>query len=103
MSRLSAERMQQQHLRDNENNDRRTDRFLDLEMFTAAPMTASLSGLEAEYAVALIYSSESGRREATVTFDVGQGTQDLGARQIAPSERADAEKAYEKRGSCTGG
>ena len=84
MSRLSAERMQQQHLRDNENTDRRTDRFLDLEMFTASPMTASLSGLEAEYAVALIYSSESGRREATVTFDVGQGTQDLGFRAELP-------------------
>ena len=38
------------------------------------PMTANLSGLEAEYALALIYSSESGRREATLTFDVGQGT-----------------------------
>ena len=84
MSRLSAERMQQQHMRDNENTDRRTDRFLDLEMFTASPMTASLSGLEAEYAVALIYSSESGRREATVTFDVGQGTQDLGFRAELP-------------------
>ena len=39
MSRLSGERMQQQHLRENENTERRTDRFLDLEMFTAAPMT----------------------------------------------------------------
>jgi hypothetical protein len=53
-------------------------------MFTASPMTASLSGLEAEYAVALIYSSESGSREATVTFDVGQGTQDLGFRAELP-------------------
>ena len=84
MSRLSAERMQQQHLRENENTDRRTDRFLELEMFTAAPMTASLSGLEAEYALAVIYSSESGRREATVTFDVGQGTEDLGFRAEVP-------------------
>jgi hypothetical protein len=84
MSRLSADRMQQQHLRNNENTDRRTDRFLELEMFTAAPMTANLSGLEAEYALALIYSSESGRREATVTFDVGQGTEDLGFRAEVP-------------------
>ena len=36
MSRLSGERMQQQHLRENENIERRTDRFLELEMFTAA-------------------------------------------------------------------
>lgn len=84
MARLSAERMQQEHLRENENTGRRTDRFLELEMFTAPPMTANLSGLEVEYAVALIYSAESGRREATITFDVGQGTQDLGFRAEVP-------------------
>ena len=84
MARLSADRMQQQHLRENENVERRTDRFLDVELFTAAPMTANLSGLELEYVIALIYSSESGRREATITFDVGQGTQDLGFRAEAP-------------------
>ena len=84
MSKLSGERMQQQHLRENENVDRRTDRFLDLEMFTAAPMTPNLSGLEVEYAVALIYSSEAGRREATITFNAGQGTEDLGFRAEVP-------------------
>lgn len=84
MSRLSGERMQQEHLRENENTERRTDRFLELEMFTAAPMMANLSGLDVEYAVALIYSSESGRREATVMFDVGQGTEDLGFRAEVP-------------------
>jgi hypothetical protein len=84
MAQLSATRMQQQHLRENENTERRTDRFLDLEMFTAAPMTANLSGLEVEYAIALIYSSEAGRREATIAFDVGQGTQDLGFRAEVP-------------------
>ena len=47
-------------------------------------MTANLSGLEVEYAVALIYSSEPGRREATIAFDVGQGTQDLGFRAEVP-------------------
>jgi hypothetical protein len=84
MSRLSSERMQQQHLRENENTERRTDRFLDVEMFTAAPMTTNLSGLEVEYALALVYSSEAGRREATLTFDAGQGTQDLGFRAEVP-------------------
>ena len=34
--------------------------------------------------IALIYSSEAGRREATLTFDVGQGTQDLGFRAEVP-------------------
>lgn len=84
MSKLAGERMQQSHLRENENVAGRTDRFLELEMFTAAPMTANLSGLDVEYAVALIYASESGQREATITFDVGQGTQDLGFRSEAP-------------------
>ena len=60
MSRLAGERMQQQRLRENENTARQTDRFLDVEMFTAPPMTANLSGLEAEYALALVYSSEAG-------------------------------------------
>lgn len=55
-------------------------RFLQVEMFTKAPMTSTLSGLKAEYALALIYSHEAGRREATLAFDVGQGTQDLGFR-----------------------
>jgi hypothetical protein len=84
MAKLSSERMQQQALRENENVERRSDRFLDLDMFTAAPMTANLSGLDVEYAVALIYSSEAGRREATITFNAGQGTEDLGFRAEAP-------------------
>ncbi len=56
------------------------DRFLDVEMFNKQPLTANLSGLKAEYALALIHSSESGKREATLGFDVGQGSQDLGFR-----------------------
>lgn len=84
MSALSGERMQQQRLRENENVDKRTDRFLDVEMFGSPPMNATLSGLQVEYAVALIYSSEAGRREATLDFDVGQGTEDLGFRAETP-------------------
>ena len=84
MTRLAGERMQQQQLRENENVEGRGDRFLDVEMFTAPPMTPMLSGLDVEYALALIYSSEAGRREATITFDVGQGTQDLGFRAEVP-------------------
>ena len=59
-------------------------RFLEVEMFQAPPMTPGLSGLRVEYAIALIYSSEAGMREATIVFDVGQGTQDLGFRAEAP-------------------
>ena len=61
-----------------------SSRFLELEMFTAPPLTKALSGLKVEYAILLIYSSEAGKREATIGFDVGQGTQDLGFRGEAP-------------------
>lgn len=84
VAKLSMEREHQEHLRENENTEGRTDRFLDLEMFSAPPMSANLSGLGVEYAIALIYSAESGKREATLTFDVGQGTQDLGFRGEVP-------------------
>jgi hypothetical protein len=56
------------------------NRFLEIDMFTASPMTDKLSGLKVEYALALIYSSQAGKREATIFFDVGQGTQDIGFR-----------------------
>ncbi len=59
-------------------------RFLELEMFSAPPMTAELGGLRVEYAIALLLSIEAGKREATIAFDVGQGTQDLGFRAEAP-------------------
>src|SRR5206468_1881779 len=60
------------------------DRFLQVEMFANPPLTGNLSGLKAEYALALIYSSEAGKREATIAFDVGQGTQDVGFRAEVP-------------------
>ncbi len=84
MSKLSGDRMQQHHLRENENTARRTDRFLEVEMVTTPPMATSLSGLAVEYAIALIYAHEAGRREATLTCDAGQGTQDLGFRAEVP-------------------
>jgi hypothetical protein len=60
------------------------NRFLQVEMFTSPPMTADLSGLKVEYAIALIYSTEAGKREATIGFDIGQGNQDLGFRGEVP-------------------
>jgi hypothetical protein len=81
---LSMQRQQQPRLRQNENVRRDPDRFLDVELFTGSPMTETLSGLEVEYAIALIYSSEAGKREATIGFEVGQGTQDLGFRAEVP-------------------
>ncbi|MBI3854595.1 MAG: hypothetical protein HY293_02765, partial [Planctomycetes bacterium] len=58
-------------------------RFLQVEMFGSPPMTPNLSGLKVEYILALVYSIEAGKREATLGFDVGQGTQDLGFRAEA--------------------
>ena len=60
------------------------NRFLEIEMYASPPLTANLSGLKVEYALALIYSAEAGKREATLSFDVGQGTQDLGFRAETP-------------------
>jgi Ca2+-binding EF-hand superfamily protein len=58
--------------------------FLDIELHTRPPLTEKLSGLKVEYALALIHSTEAGKREATLVFDVGQGTQDLGFRAEVP-------------------
>ena len=80
----SLTRQRQTQLNEQENNAGDRNRFLGLEMFSAPPMTDQLSGLEVEYAVALIYSTEVGKREATIGFDVAQGNQDLGFRGEVP-------------------
>jgi hypothetical protein len=77
-------RQAQTELKENENVEGRTDRFLNVEMFQGPPMTRNLSGLEVEYAIALVGSSEAGKREATIEFDVGQGSQDIGFRGETP-------------------
>ncbi len=55
-------------------------RWLDLAMFDAQPMRPTLSGLGVEYRIVQLYSRDAGRREAKISFNVGQGTQDLGFR-----------------------
>src|SRR5262249_58176234 len=77
-------RQGQLDLLENQNVANDKGRFLHLEMCTQQPLTPKLSGLRVEYALALIYSSESGKREAVIGFDVGQGTQDLGFRGEVP-------------------
>jgi hypothetical protein len=59
-------------------------RWLDLEVLTRQPLNPTLSGLELEYRIVSLYSRERGKREATLSFDVGQGTQDLGFRSETP-------------------
>ncbi len=59
-------------------------RFLDLAMFNNRPLNPGLSGLKLEYRIIQLFSRDAGRREATLAFNVGQGTQDLGFRnQVA--------------------
>lgn len=81
---LSMQRQDQQELASNEARQDGPRRFLHVEMFAAPPMTAELSGLGVEYVIGLIYSSDEGKREVTLQFDVGQGTQDLGFRGELP-------------------
>ncbi|HLQ44705.1 MAG TPA: CehA/McbA family metallohydrolase [Planctomycetaceae bacterium] len=83
-SKGSLQRQQQTELNNNENVKRDTDRFLAVEMFDQPPMTERLSGLEVEYAIGLILSTESGQREATIGIDLEHGAQDLGARGEVP-------------------
>ena len=54
--------------------------WTDLSFFTKQPLRPFLSGLEVEYKLLQIYARESGKREAKLVFDAGQGTQDLGFR-----------------------
>lgn len=56
------------------------DRWMTLEMYDKNPMRGRLSGLPLEYQILQIYSRDKGQRSATISFDVGQGTQDVGFR-----------------------
>ena len=56
------------------------NRWMDVQSFDQQPLNGGLSGLELEYRVLQLYSRDRGKREATLMFDVGQGTQDLGFR-----------------------
>jgi hypothetical protein len=59
-------------------------RWLDLLMFDGPPLSRTLSGLELEYRLVRLYSHDAGQREASLAFDVGQGSQDLGFRNEVP-------------------
>jgi len=84
VAKLSMERQQSLELIENENKRADRGRFLAVEMANQPPLTDRLSGLEAEYTIALILSTEAGQREATIGFDLGQGEQDLGSRGEVP-------------------
>ena len=77
---LSMQRQDQLELRENEIKPDSPRRFLHLVWHQQPPLTDTLSGAKIEYVILLAYSSEAGKREATLDFSVGSGTQDLGFR-----------------------
>ena len=79
-AKFSLHRQQQVELADDGPPPEATRRFLALDLFTSPPLSPELSGLEVEYVIGLIFSSEAGKREATLGVDLGQGNQDLGFR-----------------------
>ena len=58
------------------------DRFLEMQVYRNRPLLTHLSGLKLEYAVLQVYCKDSGMREAEIGFNVGQGTQDIGFRNV---------------------
>lgn len=49
-----------------------------------SPVKQNLTGLEVNYGVVFVTCNQAGKREATLSFDVGQGTQDIGFRSDLP-------------------
>ncbi len=58
------------------------NRFLEMQLYRNRPLLPNLSGVKLEYAVLQIYSKDAGQREAEIGFNIGQGTQDIGFRNI---------------------
>jgi hypothetical protein len=61
-----------------------SDRWLEASFHTEQPLRKTLSGHAVEYVVLHLIGREAGKREATLQFNVGQGTQDLGFRAEVP-------------------
>ena len=58
-------------------------RWADISLYEKNPMSERLSGLGLEYWILSIYSRDAGERSAKLSFNVGQGTQDIGFRNEA--------------------
>jgi len=56
------------------------DRWADISLVQQPPMRKRLSGLAVEYQVLQIYARDAGQRAAKISFNVGQGSQDIGFR-----------------------
>jgi hypothetical protein len=58
--------------------------WLEARVLTDPPLGKTLTGGRLEYLPLVLVAHEAGKREATLKFDVGQGTQDLGFRAEVP-------------------
>jgi len=56
------------------------DRWADISLVQQPPMRKRLSGLALEYQILQIYSRDAGQRSAKISFNAGQGSQDIGFR-----------------------
>ena len=56
------------------------NRWMDLSLYTMAPMKETLSGLSLEYFIIQLYSRDALKRAASFSFNCGQATQDVGFR-----------------------
>jgi len=56
------------------------ERWADITLYQLPPMRKRLSGLGIEYAVLAVSSRDAGQRSAKISFNVGQGSQDIGFR-----------------------
>jgi hypothetical protein len=65
-------------------DDKGEGKWLEVTVHGEKPLGKALGGHVVEYAVLKLTARESGKREATLRFDVGQGTQDLGFRAEVP-------------------
>ena len=63
---------------------REDDRWIEATILNGKPFADKLTGQRLEYRVLRLTARQSGKREATFGFDVGQGTQDLGFRAEVP-------------------
>lgn len=55
-------------------------RWLEASLVDRPPVSATLTGLPLEYRILQLYSRDAGKRQASFSFNAGQGTQDLGFR-----------------------
>jgi hypothetical protein len=55
-------------------------RWAEISIADKPPMRPRLSGLAIEYVILQVYSRDAGQRSATLGFNVGQGSQDIGFR-----------------------